>query len=245
VASFSHRDLSDALALVRAASLLRARATPFAAPVLARLARLIPGEAVGYHEREIVSHRLLYESGTPETAPPADVAEAAAMFCSEYPLSIQRHSRERRALKISDFVSCLQLHRLDYYQHALRPMGVEHQIRVWLPAPPGLARFLYINRARVDGDFGERDRELLELLRPYLAATRDRFDLGELPSVDLLTEREAEILAWVARGKTNKEIAALLVLSPHTVRSHLENTYGKLRVHTRTAAIARAFENGG
>jgi DNA-binding CsgD family transcriptional regulator len=42
----------------------------------------------------------------------------------------------------------------------------------------------------------------------------------------------------VARGKTNQEIAALLVVSTHTVRKHLENVYAKLGVHTRTAAAA-------
>jgi len=40
---------------------------------------------------------------------------------------------------------------------------------------------------------------------------------------------------------TNQEIAALLLVSPHTVRTHLEHAYKKLQVHTRTAAVARAF----
>ena len=54
-----------------------------------------------------------------------------------------------------------------------------------------------------------------------------------------LTRREQEILAWVARGKTNGEIAELLWLAPSTVRKHLENVYAKLGVGTRTAAVAR------
>jgi DNA-binding CsgD family transcriptional regulator len=54
-----------------------------------------------------------------------------------------------------------------------------------------------------------------------------------------LTAREREILAWVARGKTNPEIAELLWLAPSTVRKHLENIYAKLGVNTRTAAAAR------
>jgi DNA-binding CsgD family transcriptional regulator len=54
-----------------------------------------------------------------------------------------------------------------------------------------------------------------------------------------LTAREREILGWVARGKTNPEIAEALWLAPSTVRKHLENVYAKLGVNTRTAAVAR------
>lgn len=54
-----------------------------------------------------------------------------------------------------------------------------------------------------------------------------------------LTPREREVLAWVARGKTNAEIARLLWLAPGTVRKHLENVYAKLGVSTRTAAVAQ------
>jgi DNA-binding CsgD family transcriptional regulator len=54
-----------------------------------------------------------------------------------------------------------------------------------------------------------------------------------------LTRREQQIVAWVARGKTNAQIAELLWISPTTVRKHLENVYAKLGVRTRTAAAAR------
>jgi DNA-binding CsgD family transcriptional regulator len=54
----------------------------------------------------------------------------------------------------------------------------------------------------------------------------------------LLTAREREVVSWVARGKTNAEIARLLWLAPSTVRKHLENVYAKLGVNTRTAAVA-------
>ena len=57
----------------------------------------------------------------------------------------------------------------------------------------------------------------------------------------LLTSREREILALAARGKTNREIAELTVVSTHTVRKHLENIYAKLGVSTRTAAAACFF----
>jgi DNA-binding CsgD family transcriptional regulator len=216
---------------------------PFAERVVEAMARLVPGEIVGYNERELLSRRLLAARETPLVDPPHEVVEAVSTFCSEYPLSMAARRAETRALKISDFVSAGELHRLDYYNHALRPLGIEHQLRVWLSAPPGVARYFYISRRRVDGDFGERDRSLLELVRPFLVALRDRFDddLDIEMTDDGLTAREAEIMAWVARGKTNQEIAALLVVSPHTVRKHLEHTYLKLGVHTRTAAVARAF----
>jgi DNA-binding CsgD family transcriptional regulator len=56
-----------------------------------------------------------------------------------------------------------------------------------------------------------------------------------------LTKREREVVAWVARGKTNAEIARRLWLAPSTVGKHLENVYAKLGVSTRTAAVARCF----
>src|SRR5262249_29629813 len=57
-----------------------------------------------------------------------------------------------------------------------------------------------------------------------------------------LTRREAEVLFWVAQGKTNVDIAIVLGISPLTVRTHLEHIYQKLRVETRTAATIRALE---
>ncbi len=58
-----------------------------------------------------------------------------------------------------------------------------------------------------------------------------------------LTQREVEVLMWVARGKTNKDIAEILGMSPRTVNKHLEHIYVKLGVETRTAAAA--FVNAG
>ena len=48
----------------------------------------------------------------------------------------------------------------------------------------------------------------------------------------------------LASGKTNREIAAELVISEHTVARHLQNIYGKLRLPSRAAATAFAFERG-
>jgi DNA-binding CsgD family transcriptional regulator len=56
--------------------------------------------------------------------------------------------------------------------------------------------------------------------------------------VELLTDREREIIELVADGRQNIEVAGLLAISPATVRKHLENAYAKLGVHTRTGAAA-------
>ena len=58
-----------------------------------------------------------------------------------------------------------------------------------------------------------------------------------------LTGREVEVLALVATGKTNREIAAALVISEHTVARHVQNILAKLGVSSRTAASAFAFEH--
>ncbi|MBF4767046.1 response regulator transcription factor [Nocardioides agariphilus] len=59
-----------------------------------------------------------------------------------------------------------------------------------------------------------------------------------------LTDRELEVLRLVARGSSNPEIAATLVLSEKTVARHLSNIFTKLDVGSRTAAAAFAFDNG-
>lgn len=58
-----------------------------------------------------------------------------------------------------------------------------------------------------------------------------------------LTGRELEVLALVATGRTNREIAAALVISEHTVARHVQNILAKLGVSSRTAASAFAFEH--
>jgi DNA-binding NarL/FixJ family response regulator len=52
-----------------------------------------------------------------------------------------------------------------------------------------------------------------------------------------------EVLRLLARGKTNRQIAAILVISEHTVARHVQNIYAKLRIASRAAATAFAFEH--
>jgi DNA-binding CsgD family transcriptional regulator len=81
------------------------------------------------------------------------------------------------------------------------------------------------------------DRERPALL---LEERRTATDAASLESLGL-TRREAEVLAWVAQGKTNAEIAAILGTRPRTVHKHLDHILAKLGVENRTAATARAL----
>ena len=56
-----------------------------------------------------------------------------------------------------------------------------------------------------------------------------------------LTPRQAEVLHWVAEGKTNDEIATILGCSINTVKMHLKDIFQRLGIHTRTSAAACAY----
>jgi DNA-binding NarL/FixJ family response regulator len=59
-----------------------------------------------------------------------------------------------------------------------------------------------------------------------------------------LTERECDVLTLVARGMTNAEIAGTLTVSEHTVKSHVQNLLGKLKLRNRIHAVIFAFDTG-
>ncbi len=69
----------------------------------------------------------------------------------------------------------------------------------------------------------------------------DRSALEGLAAAFGLTAREAEVLCWVIKGKTNRDIGDILDLSPRTVHKHLEHVFAKLGVETRTAAASMAL----
>jgi ATP/maltotriose-dependent transcriptional regulator MalT len=132
-------------------------------------------------------------------------------------------------------------------------VSLRRALQVWhdLEAPYDAARVrvLVARACRVLGDE--------EAFAAELDAARAVFqELGAAPDVALvdalagsaddshgLTVRELEVLRLVASGKSNKEIAAALVISEHTVARHVQNIFGKLGVPSRTAAGAYAFEH--
>ncbi|PZF79420.1 response regulator transcription factor [Jiangella anatolica] len=64
------------------------------------------------------------------------------------------------------------------------------------------------------------------------------------PELDRLTEREREIVAWVATGRSNDEIAAELVVSPATVRTHVSRAMVKLHARDRAQLVVFAVQSG-
>ncbi|OBS08772.1 response regulator transcription factor [Acidihalobacter prosperus] len=93
----------------------------------------------------------------------------------------------------------------------------------------------------------EGERLLFSLIEPGLLSIQRHASLPE-PEVLArwfpLTSREAEVLYWVALGKTNREIGEILDISPRTVNKHLEHVFEKLGVETRTAAATLVLSRG-
>lgn len=277
---------------------------------------------------------------------------------AEHPL-IEYHAHTGGSpVKISDFLSTSQFHRLGLYNEFFRRIGIEDQMAMLLPSTHEVIVGIALNRS--NRSFSERDRLLLNLMRPHLlqayrnaaawtrAMTQMRIDrekegrsktgfvllssTGRLQSMTaiakcLLTEffpgrplfdqelpeplirwidqqhrilhaytgtliapapdplvieqdakrlvatlfpdegqsfvllehfpsskeartvasldlsgRENEVLEWVAQGKKNTEIAAILEISPRTVQKHIEHIFQKLGVESRTAAAKKLLQ---
>jgi DNA-binding CsgD family transcriptional regulator len=216
---------------------------PFSEPVLAALLRLIPADVVSYgdFDRGGASWRTNVRWQGVQLAPlTGDIRAAHRRFTDQNPHPPWAPAAGH-AVRWSDLISKRRLHSLDLYAEVAVPLCGEYQLNLWLRTPDGMAGAFAFDRA--EPDFSARDLAVLDTLRPHLvqlwrnASARRRTDAG------LLTPRECEILAWVARGKKNGEIAAILYIAPGTVRKHLDNVYEKLGVGNRAAAVARAFLN--
>lgn len=77
-----------------------------------------------------------------------------------------------------------------------------------------------------------------------LFGQRPAVALTPVPGLDKLTEREREMVAWVATGRSNEEIAQELFLSPATVRTHVSRAMIKLRARDRAQLVVFAMQSG-
>ena len=100
----------------------------------------------------------------------------------------------------------------------------------------------YLVKPVVPDELVARLQAHLRVAREMNAAMRSRGEDAAPAAVLLpnpLTQREMDMLQWVACGKTNRDVAEILGMSPRTVNKHLEHIYEKLGVETRTAAVAQ------
>jgi DNA-binding CsgD family transcriptional regulator len=118
------------------------------------------------------------------------------------------------------------------------------------PYDAARARVLVAEACRALGD-GDAAALELDAARDMFAQLGAAPDLSQLDSAAKrtardaygLTPRQLEVLRLVAAGKSNRDIAASLVISEHTVARHVQNIFTALRVSSRTAASAFAFEH--
>ncbi len=180
--------------------------------------------------------------------------EAFDRFFYDHPL-VRAHGRNRSAvtMRISDIHSDGEFQSTPLFNEYYRPIGLHHVMAVPLHVDDRFLVGIVVNRSRQG--FSNRDRAVLELIRPHLSnlyrlgvaidRARQAPAHGDKPnqlSAENLTVREREVLDWLAAGKTNRDIAAILGGKPRTVEKHLEHIYEKLGVETRTAAVMRALD---
>ncbi|KRE21752.1 response regulator transcription factor [Agromyces sp. Soil535] len=79
---------------------------------------------------------------------------------------------------------------------------------------------------------------------PPTDASRSMSTPAAAPELDLLTEREREVLLLVARGRSNQEIAEELYISPATAKTHVNRIMSKLHAHDRAQLVILAYESG-
>ncbi|MGD8623565.1 MAG: LuxR C-terminal-related transcriptional regulator [Anaerolineae bacterium] len=129
---------------------------------------------------------------------------------------------------------------IDLLERALSLAEPGGFVRIFVDEGPPLAHLLY--KAAERGIAPEYTRRLLAAF--FVAATEapepTETQHAESELVEPLSERELEVLQLVAEGLTNQEIATRLYLSLNTVKAHTRNIYGKLAVHNRTQAVAKA-----
>jgi DNA-binding CsgD family transcriptional regulator len=257
VAALRHSDLQGVLGFLHQAGAERGP-DPFPPRVLEALRALVPSDAVSWHEWRVDGRRSHYTVSSIDPDRTASVWEAYASFRHQDPLpggvpgAGGAPAIVGRAVKLSDLLDVREFRRLELYEYVCRPLSIDHVMKLFLPMRNGVARSLVFDRG--GHDFGERDRAVVDVLQPHLLHLEENAKARRLaaaiprdtemrdPALRALTPREQEVLALVAEGKSNAEIASELWIAVGTVRIHLDHIYRKLGVRSRTAALARVRE---
>ena len=160
----------------------------------------------------------------------------------DHPL-VREHGRNPTAVtrRIEDLLPDSAFQRTPLFNDYYRAIRIDHVMAVPIHVDRHVLVSFVVNRSK--RGFSDRDRERVEVIRPHLGhlyrlSARKNEALEE---IEALTARERDVLDWLGAGKTDKDIAAILAISPRTVQKHLQRIYEKLGVETRTAAVMRAL----
>ncbi len=221
---------------------------PFSAEFLARLRDVVACVELTYQDADVEARRFI------ATMPEEQSEEDDAVYWAVGPCPISKYrarTGDLRTLAMSDVISRRQYHELPLYREYFQPVGLDHVLDVGLSMAAPRLRSLVFLRAAGDPDFSDRDRHVLDALRPHLRAREARAELWQRAQAgsqldispaglhEPLTPREREVIYLAGQGKSNAEIASVLWVTPGTVKKHLENIYGKLDVGSRAAAVSQ------
>jgi DNA-binding CsgD family transcriptional regulator len=223
------------------------------------LAKLLPGESHGVvvHDRGL--GKRFWHLRPASVDHEARVPIFFANFHEFAPADHRRLTGTGAALALSDFTSRDGLDRLAIYTDYYRPLGIEDDLNFNVQRGDVVTCAAVLRRRR---GFRPEERELMNALRPHFkqawanaqcfAQLASSSTAATVPTREWtpeplevrfgLTPREAEVLIWVAQGKTNPEVGTILGIRPYTVRTHLERVFTKLGVETRHAAGLLAIE---
>lgn len=137
----------------------------FVSHILFDLSKLVPSEPTVYNEYNFKRNRILWQQN-----PSLAVAGSERIwehYSADHPiLSYIRRTKDGRAVKFSDFISQQAFHRTGLYNEFFRPLRINHQMHVLFREPRNLLAGIALNRK--SRDFSERERMILNLLRPHL-----------------------------------------------------------------------------
>lgn len=193
----------------------------FVARILADLPQLVPADTTVYNEYNFKRNRIIWQENPPIAFPGSE--RIWERYSREHPiLDHIRRTKDGRAVKFSDFVTRRQFQRTGLYSEFFLPLRIEHQMHVLFGEPKNLLVGLALNRKKTD--FSERDRTILNLLRPHL--------LRAYQNAAVLTEMLQEMAAL--RCAIEDLHRGVIVLSPNrkiksineTARSWLSEYFG-------------------
>ncbi len=189
-------------------------AADFPAAVIAVMGQVLPSDIPSYNELDLRTHTMV--AAAPRRVLFPDAEKIAGRYAYQDPtVSYFDRTADGSAVVISDFITQRALHKLDMYDLIYRRVGLEYAIALVLP-PRGSATRSATTQTRLvfgraSSDFGERDRAVLNALRPFLARTKH--------ALEALDELRATIRDLREAASTGERLILALDSSGHVAEA--------------------------